>query len=87
VIGYSFEPHSDTDAFCREILSSLGVPDELLHVCSVIVEAASHTPALEDVPLMLPNDDLFPLYALVGRAILMADRESAASKVLETWRA
>jgi len=41
----------------------------------------------EDVPLLLPNVNLFPIYALVGRAILMADREDAAGEELEKWRA
>ncbi len=48
-----------------------------------ILESAKTLPTLDEVPLMLPNEDLFSIYSLVGRAIMMADREDASGELME----
>ena len=83
VENYEFEPHPDIDDFISKILSQVGASSETLSNIKQIIEAAIIKPKPEDVPLMLPNEDLFPIYALVGRAIMMADREDAGGQSLE----
>ncbi len=85
-VEYKFIPHDDAVEFVRWVLSQVGAPDTLKDRADEIVHAACQRPSKNEVPLALPNDDLFPFYALVGRAILMSDRESAAGKALEEWR-
>ena len=83
---YRFEPHPGAEALVREILALVDAPKSVADRASEILAAARNTPETREVPLLLPNDELFPLYALVGRAILMADREDASGKDLESWR-
>ena len=78
---YEFQPDARLLKFVQEILQKCG--GDIQHAENII-EAATQLAASNEVPLMLPNDDLFPIYALVGRAILMSDREDAAGKDLET---
>jgi CRISPR-associated endonuclease/helicase Cas3 len=81
--NYSFTPHPDATEFVRTMLSEVGAPPTVVAQAPKVLAAAQTLPAAEDVPLLLPNHDLFPLYALVGRAILLADREDAADMPLE----
>ena len=85
-VEYKFIPHADAVEFVRWVLSQVGAPDTLKDRADEIVQAACQRPSRNEVPLALPNDELFPFYALVGRAILMSDRESAAGKTLEEWQ-
>lgn len=86
-VRHHFEPHSQTNDFIKAVLKAVSAPEAILNQSGEILKAAKKTPSKEDVPLLLPNVDIFPIYALVGRAILMADREDAAGEDLETWRA
>jgi CRISPR-associated endonuclease/helicase Cas3 len=86
-VDYQFEPHSQASQFVQSVLEKVQAPEEIKSRAQDILDAARKVPAKDTVPLLLPNDDLFPLYALVGRAILMADRENAAGKPLEQWGA
>jgi CRISPR-associated helicase Cas3 len=86
LVGYQFEPHQDAVEFVRSVLLHAGVPQSVVDRSHEILDAARVIPERDAVPLLLPNDDLFPIYALVGRAILMADRENAAAGNLEVWR-
>ncbi|GAN31835.1 MAG: CRISPR-associated helicase Cas3' [Candidatus Brocadia sp. AMX2] len=85
-VRYHFEPHLQTDNFIKDVLKAVSDSETILNQSGEILEAAKKTPSPEDVPLLLPNVDLFPIYALVGRAILLADREDAAGEDLEMWR-
>jgi CRISPR-associated endonuclease/helicase Cas3 len=82
VRDYEFDPVEDTAGFVRQVLAATGLDLGATR----IIEAARTGGTSGDVPLMLPNDDLFPIYALVGRAILISDREDAAGQTLENWR-
>ena len=86
ISGYTFTPHELTLDFIREMLSQIGAPPHVLERADEILAASQTLPNSTDVPLMLPTDDLFPLYALVGRAILLGDREDAARGDLEQWQ-
>lgn len=86
VMNTSFEPHTDAEAFVRDVLTLAGSGESALAHAREVLEAARRVPAADVVPLLLPNDDLFPIYALVGRAILAADREDAAQQSLEAWQ-
>lgn len=86
VESYKFSPHPDTGDFVREMLRQAGAPPDVIAEADRIIEAAKKMPALDEVPLMFPNEDLFPIYALVGRAILIADREDASGAAMEQWR-
>jgi CRISPR-associated endonuclease/helicase Cas3 len=83
---YHFEPHAKAEALVRAMLAAVDAPPSAVEYAREILAAAKVTPRTEEVPLLLPNDELFPIYALVGRAILMADREDASGKPLESWR-
>ncbi len=85
-VNYQFEPHPQASQFVQSVLEKVHAPKEVISCTQDILEAAQKKPTKDMVPLLLPNDDLFPLYALVGRAILMADREDASGKSLEQWR-
>lgn len=86
LVNYRFDPHPQAVEFVRTILGYVGAPELVTdHVYDILL-AAQETPPREMVPLLFPNDDLFPIYALVGGAILMADREDAAGKELDQWR-
>jgi CRISPR/Cas system-associated endonuclease Cas3-HD len=85
-VEYTFEPDQRTTDFVRSILRTIDAPTMLIDRAEEIVQAAVEKPSKDMIPLALPNDDLFPIYALVGRAILMADREDAAEKELEQWQ-
>lgn len=85
-VKHHFEPHLQTNDFIKAVLKAVSAPETILKQSDEILEAAQKTPLKENVPLLLPNVDLFPIYALVGRAILMADREDAAGEELEMWR-
>lgn len=85
-VNHHFDPHPQTNEFIKDVLKAVSDSEETLKQSDKILEAAKKSPAKEDVPLLLPNVDLFPIYALVGRAILMADREDAAGEELEMWR-
>jgi len=82
VRDYQFDPVEATSGFVDQVLAQV----QLKEIDAVsIVEAARSRGTAAQVPLMLPNDDLFPIYALVGRAILISDREDAAGVPLEEW--
>ena len=85
-VNHHFDPHPQTNEFIKAVLKAVSAPETTLKQSDEIIEAAKKSPAKEDVPLLLPNVDLFPIYALIGRAILMADREDAAGEELEKWR-
>lgn len=85
-VNHYFDPHPQTNEFIKAVLKAVSASETTLKQSDEILEAAKKSPAKEDVPLLLPNVDLFPIYALVGRAILMADREDAAGEELEKWR-
>jgi len=86
VESYKFSPHPETGDFVREMLRQAQAPTGVIAEADKIIEAAKKMPALDEVPLMFPNEDLFPIYALVGRAILIADREDASGAAMERWR-
>jgi CRISPR-associated endonuclease/helicase Cas3 len=81
-----FEPDPRAKDFVREILQHIGVPPNVTGRAEEIIQAASEKATRDVIPLALPNDDLFPIYAVVGRAILMADRSDAAGEELEQWQ-
>lgn len=81
-----FQPHPDTTKFVRELLALVVAPQPVLEKVQDVITAARTKLAADQVPLMLPNDDLFPIYALIGRAILLADREDARGEDIEQWR-
>lgn len=87
VMNTSFEPHTGAEAFVRDVLAEAGASESAMARAREVLEAARRAPPADVVPLLLPNDDLFPIYALVGRAILAADREDAAQQSLEVWQA
>jgi len=86
LVNYDFQPHEDIKSFIENILREIKVPKEVLNQIDTIVSASKEKPLPDQVPLILPNEDLFPIYALVGRAILLSDREDAAGQKLEQWR-
>lgn len=81
VPGYQFDPVEASSRFVNQVLEGV----ELRLDAAKILEAGQSLGGAGQVPLMLPNDDLFPIYALVGRAILISDREDAAGQSLEDW--
>jgi CRISPR-associated endonuclease/helicase Cas3 len=85
-VKHVFQPHTDTTAFVREVLALVKAPPGVLEKAQDVTTAAKMGLTPDQVPLMLPNDDLFPIYALVGRAILLADREDARGEEIEQWR-
>lgn len=85
LVEYTFKPEPKAMEFVQQVLKEVGASEEISRRADEILQAAQQIPDRELVPLALPNDDLFPIYALVGRAILMADRESAAGDELEEW--
>ena len=85
-VNYQYVPHPEALEFVGSVLEKVQAPEEVRRQAPDILAAAQMRPE-KDVRMLLPNDDLFPLYALVGRAILMADRENASGKELEQWRA
>lgn len=85
-VEHHFDPCTETAEFIKAILEGVDAPDAVMCQAEEIIAAAKGMPREGEVPLLLPNDDLFPIYALVGRAILVADREDAAGKELEIWR-
>ncbi len=84
--NYAFQPHVETVAFVKNVLTQMTAPKTVLDRIDEVIIAAKTRPTADQVPLMLPNDDLFPVYALVGRAILLADREDAKGEEIEQWR-
>lgn len=82
----TFVPHHATVDFIQKILRELKVPEAVVQRAEEIIASAQKIPQSEDIPLLLPNNDFYPLYALVGRAILISDRENASNKDLEQWR-
>lgn len=86
-VAKRFQPHADTAEFVQTVLECLDAPPEVRDRAEEIIAAAIDKPTSDKVPSVLPNDDLFPIYALVGRAIIMADREDAAGHELEQWGA
>jgi hypothetical protein len=83
VRDYQFDPVEAASAFVNQVLAQVGLLKEIDAVD--VLDAARSRGTAAQVPLMLPNDDLFPIYALVGRAILISDREDAAGMPLEEW--
>jgi CRISPR-associated endonuclease/helicase Cas3 len=81
--SYRFDPVDAASGFVEQVLAKLGLREV---DAGGLLEAAGARGTAAQVPLMLPNDDLFPIYALVGRAILISDREDAAGMPLEEWR-
>ena len=86
IVKYNFAPHPEAKEFVKRVLTQVSAPDIVIDRVQDILEAAKKDISKDMVPLLLPNDDLFPIYALVGRAILMADRENASGTELEQWR-
>jgi CRISPR-associated endonuclease/helicase Cas3 len=82
-VDHKYDPSPMAIEFLRAVLQETGVPET---GANQILDAGKKKLSPSSVPLLLPNDDLFPIYALVGRAILMADREDAAGRELEQWR-
>jgi CRISPR-associated endonuclease Cas3-HD len=85
-VKHDFQPHQEAVAFVKEMLGRVKAPPAVLDRAQEIINAAKGRPTADQVPLMLPNDDMFPIYALVGRAILLADREDAKGEAIEQWR-
>lgn len=84
--NYTFDPHPGAKEFVGKLIEILG-GQGMDGAADSILAAAQTIPRRREVPLALPNDDLFPIYALVGRALMLADREDAASgKELEQWQ-
>jgi CRISPR-associated helicase Cas3 len=83
---YNFRAHPAAEALVREILLEVEAPNSAIERGKDIISAAESIPDKSEIPLALPNDDLFPIYALIGRAILMADREDASGQILENWK-
>jgi hypothetical protein len=83
---YNFRAHPAAEALVREILLEAQAPNSAILRTKEIISAAESIPDLSEIPLALPNDDLFPIYALIGRAILMADREDASAQIFENWK-
>lgn len=81
--NYKFEPHAEAKDFVKKVLQDVGASPQAIERADEILEAAKILPMLDEVPLMLPNEDLFSIYSLVGRAILMADREDASGELKE----
>jgi CRISPR-associated endonuclease/helicase Cas3 len=85
-VSAAFEPHTDAAQFVRRVLDHVGAGGAEKDHVQEILQAARSTVRADVVPLLLPNEDLFPVYALVGRAILAADREDASQTALEIWQ-
>jgi CRISPR-associated endonuclease/helicase Cas3 len=85
-VDYQYEAHPHALDFVRTVLAEVDTPLAVQELAPMILEAAAIRPEPQIVPLLLPNDDLFPIYALVGRAILIADREDASGQELEQWK-
>jgi len=83
---HKFDPDTQTVNFVKSVLSKVKAPESIVGRAKQIIDAAKEIPSRDNIPLLLPNVDLFPLYVLIGRAILMADREDAAGMALEQWR-
>jgi CRISPR-associated endonuclease/helicase Cas3 len=86
LVDAKFEPHDSAEGFVRNVLAHVAASEATKARAKEVLEATRSGPQPNAVPLMLPNDDLFPIYALVGRAILAADREDASQKRLEVWQ-
>lgn len=82
---YRFVPEKEkAEVFLREVLSRVEAPETIIEqIPSILIEAES-LPNEDEVPLLFPNDDLFAIYALAGRAILLADRADASGKT-QDW--
>jgi CRISPR-associated endonuclease/helicase Cas3 len=81
-----FQPHPLAVEFVESVLREAEAPPDVIARADEILAAATEPAQPDEVPLMLPTDDLFPVYALVGRAILMSDREDASNGELsEDW--
>jgi CRISPR-associated endonuclease/helicase Cas3 len=85
-VDYLYQAHPDALGFVQSVLAEVDAPTAVVDQADAILEAAAIRPDPKIIPLLLPNDDLFPIYALVGRAILMADREDASGQPLEQWQ-
>ncbi len=81
----NFHPAVEATNFIKAVLEEAGAPGPVRAQAQQILQAGIQKPANDNVPLLLPNDDLFPIYAIVGRAMLLADREDAAGQELEQW--
>ncbi len=84
VRDYQFDPLEASAGFVDQVLQEVALDG--IDAASIL-DAARLRETAAQVPLMLPNDDLFPIYAIVGRAILISDREDAAGVPFEEWRA
>jgi CRISPR-associated helicase Cas3 len=83
---HKFDPDPRAIEFIKSVLTEVKASAPIIDRAHEILDAAKEIPSKDNVPLLLPNVDLFPLYVLIGRAILMADREDAAGEPLEQWR-
>lgn len=81
VKNYQFKAALGTEKFIRQILKKVDIPEDW--AAELIEIAEKPLPELDEIPEIFPNHDLFPIYCLIGRAILMSDREDAANKKLE----
>jgi CRISPR-associated helicase Cas3 len=86
-VKHVYQPSSEALDFVQLVLREIKAPDEALSKANEIIAAAQQTQQRDEIPLVLPNVDYFPIYSIVGRAILMSDREDAAGKRLEDWEA
>jgi CRISPR-associated endonuclease/helicase Cas3 len=80
--------HADknTNRFLYDLMDAFRATSSILNKMDQIIEACENVRENISSPLMLPNLDTFSLYALIGRAILISDREDASGKDLEVWR-
>jgi CRISPR-associated endonuclease/helicase Cas3 len=83
VEDYQFQPHQEANSFVSQVLEIASGSVISQQGIDCVLQSAKQKPNSKDIPLILPNTDYFPIYALVGRAILMADREDASGQDLE----
>ncbi len=77
---YEFIPHSETVIFVEEMLKRVGAPLEVIAQSEAIIAKSQILPQAIEVPLMLPNHDLFPLYALVGSSYFIGRPRRCSTK-------
>lgn len=83
--SYNFNPDSEkTERFIQAVLQKVNAPKSIVDNAKEVLLAGMEKPREDDIPLLFPNDDLFSIYALAGRAILLADREDA-SGINQGW--
>lgn len=81
---YTYSPADGTEEFLVGVLHECNAPVHAIQRVGEIISAATQRPSARDVPHLLPTDPTFAIYALVGRAILISDREDAAGYDFES---